>query len=788
MTVFSTRFGSTLLCLALPYAWASGALAQESAATPPAGLAQLGEIVVTATRRAEPVDKIPVSISAFSQPQMDEQGIKSVDELARFTPGLTYGPAGDGLTNAIAIRGIASGVGASTTGIYINDTPIQVRSGTGIVTENTYPQIFDLQRVEVLKGPQGTLFGTGSMGGTVRFITPEPGLETYSGYSRAETSFTKSGEPSYEMGTAVGGPIIDGTLGFRASAFYQSLGGYVNREPFTGSTVTQKGYNFDDTTVARFALKWAAGDGVTITPSIYYQKQRRNDSYFWESLSNPAETDFNSGFTVPEPITDTFTLPALDIHWKLGSTELTSNTSFFYRSLYRDSDYSNYIFNVFTGIPTPAAPDAGYRSQSQDEDKQNSFTQEVRWQSTDPNSNLHWLVGAFFQNSRLYTNQYLLDPQFGQLIQSIYGVSVEDVFGEGLYKGQYSYGIDQWAKDEQSAVFGQIDYGITSTLKATLGVRVARTTLDYNRIFGGPLACVLCNGSPETTGGSTPANHPVTPRIGLSYEPDQRSLYYVSAAKGSRVGGVNNPAVATGKAGCPSGLPVPDTYAPDNLWSYEIGAKNQFADGRVRTEASAFYIDWKDVQQGVSSNSCYTESYKTNLGDADVKGFDLSVQMRVVKNLILELAGGYSLARYTTTSMGPPNNVGVREIISEDGDSLGVSPWNVTVSGEYDFVTWSRNAYLRVDDTYTAKDTGETPDRDPRTSVYDPGLVADPPVRLLEARLGVWFGGWDVSIFGRNLLNDTPALGRGHDGIGDPLYYAVTVRPRTLGVTGTYRF
>ncbi len=107
---------------------------------------------------------------------MDEQGVKSIEDVAKFTPGLTFAPSGDGLTNSIAIRGVSSGVGASTTGIYIDDTPIQVRSGTGVVTQNTYPQIFDLDRVEVLRGPQNTLFGTGSMGGTIRFITPEPDL------------------------------------------------------------------------------------------------------------------------------------------------------------------------------------------------------------------------------------------------------------------------------------------------------------------------------------------------------------------------------------------------------------------------------------------------------------------------------------------------------------------------------------------------------------------------------------------------------------------------------------
>jgi outer membrane receptor protein involved in Fe transport len=642
--------------------------------------------------------------------------------------------------------------------------------------------------VEVLKGPQGTLFGTGSMGGTVRFITPEPSLQDYSGYTRAETSWTKSGEPSYEMGAAGGGPIVDGTLGFRASAFYQSLGGYINREPFTGSTVTEKGINFEDTTALRGAVKWAAGDSLTITPSIYYQKQRKNDSYFWSTLSNPGETDFNSGYTLPEPVIDTFTLPALNVHWKLEGAELISNTSFFYRSLQRDSDYSNYLFNALAGNPTPTAPVADYRALSQDADRQNSFTQEVRLQSTDAASNLQWVAGALFQSSRLYTNQYVLDPELPQLSLAAFGAPIQDVFGEGLYQGRYSYAVDQWAKDKQTALFGQVDYSFTSYLKGTLGVRAARTTLDYNRIFSGPLACVLCNGSQETTGGSTPSTTPVTPKAGLSFEPDSHSLYYVSAAKGARVGGVNNPSVSTGNAGCAGGLKVPDTYAPDSLWSYEIGAKNQFIDGRLRTQASIYYIDWQNVQQSVSSNSCFTESYKTNLGSANVKGFDFAIDLRAIDNLSVSLSGGYSLARYSTTSFGPPDDAGVRSVIAIDGDSLGVSPWNATLSGEYEFVAWSRNGYFRVDYTYAAKDTGETPERDPRSSVYDPGLVADPAIRLLEARLGFRISGADISIFGRNLLNQTPELGVNHDGVGDPLYYAATERPRTIGFTATYKF
>ncbi len=779
----STMAGVLLSGMALPVQ------AQSAAPEADAGGLDLTEIVVTATRRQESIDRIPLSISAFSQSRMDAQGIKSIDDVARFTPGLNFAPSSDGLTNSIAIRGIASGVGASTTGVYIDDTPVQVRSGTGVVTENVYPQVFDLERVEVLRGPQGTLFGTGSMGGTVRFITPEPSLNHFTGLARAEGGFTKNGDASYEAGVAVGGPIIEDRLGFRVSAFYQSAGGYVDRMPFTGSTVTDKDINDERTTVLRAALKFAASDALAITPSITYQRKRKHDGYFWENISNTQDAVFNAGWDQPQPSTDSFTLPALKIQWKIGSAELISNTSFLYRSLDRASDYSAFNWFALVGDPTPTAPVPDYRVTSNASVRQNSFTQEVRLQSTDTGSRLQWVAGALYQSSRLYTNQYVVDPLLPQLSQDVYGAPIADIFGEGLVDGIYSATIDQWAKDTQSALFGQLDYALTPQFKATLGARVARTELKFSRFFGGPLLCKACTGSPEFTGGSTPSAHPVTPHFGLSYEPDAHNLYYLSAGKGFRVGGVNNPSVPTDRPGCPGGLQAPATFAADRLWSYEIGAKNQFAGGRLKTQASIYYIDWQDIQQAVSANGCFTSSYKDNLGSAKVRGFDLAAEYRIIDNLSVAVSGGYTHARYSSNAFGAPaSGTGVRPLIAADGDSLGVAPWNATVSGEYGFHAWEHDAYFRVDYSYTARDTGVTPLRDPASSNYDPGLTADPAVRLLGARLGVRIGDFDLSVFGRNLLNETPALGRMHDGVGDPLYYAVTVRPRTLGITGTYRF
>ena len=184
----------------------------DTLANEPAAAEGIEEIVVTATRRAERLQDVPISISAFSQEKLDGLGLKNIDDLSRLTPGVTFSRNGSGSSanyndenSDISIRGIDSSAGSSTTGIYLDDTPVQSRHiGFGAV--NVFPQLFDIDRVEVLRGPQGTLFGAGAEGGAVRFITPAAGLQQNSGYVRSEVASTENGDPSYEMGAAARRP------------------------------------------------------------------------------------------------------------------------------------------------------------------------------------------------------------------------------------------------------------------------------------------------------------------------------------------------------------------------------------------------------------------------------------------------------------------------------------------------------------------------------------------------------------------------------------------------------
>src|ERR1700722_2533297 len=283
-------------------AWpaASMAAGADVEATPGGGLE---EIVVTATRRTERLQDVPVSVLAFSQEKMDSQGLKNVDDLARLSPGLNF--QRNGMSSAgnyndegsdINIRGVDSTAGTSTTGIYIDDTPIQTRH-IGFGSINAFPALFDLDRVEVLRGPQGTLFGAGAEGGVVRFIAPEPNLTKSTGYVKSDFSITDGGSPSYSEGAAVGAPIIDDVLAFRVSVSYERDGGWVDRTSYTlsppgaanvfggaptptpinGST-TDPNANWSETTTARLAVTWKVTDALEITPSVYYQRYYINDT------------------------------------------------------------------------------------------------------------------------------------------------------------------------------------------------------------------------------------------------------------------------------------------------------------------------------------------------------------------------------------------------------------------------------------------------------------------------------------------------------------------------------
>lgn len=765
------------------------AAAQEARPASESDKVRLEEITVTATRREESLGDVPISVSAFGDATLESQTVREVVDIGRLTPGLTVRPAYAGGTS-IAIRGITSAAGAATTGVYIDDTPIQTRRiGDAGAATNVYPTIFDLERVEVLRGPQGTLFGAGSEGGTVRFITPQPDLESYSGYARGNVGYTQGGDPSYEAGIAAGGPIGKGSVGFRASAFYQHAGGWIDRvDPVTYESVEDNA-NSKNTFVGRLAFAFVPTDSLRITPAVYYMDSHTPDeARYWVNISDPDNHVFKNGNPTPSPYDETFTLASLAIEWNLSKATFFSNTSYFNRENYNDYDLTvsanEILLNIVIGTPIPLLPGAehiGFRAGYFN--GQNVFTQEFRLSSSDANAKLTWTAGLFYQDARQKftdANRGPLDDWLSVLVGA--PVTTEQIFGIPLIQpGDVILNNDSRSEDEQAALFGDLRYRFGDSLELTAGLRYSENKFDFTNASDGAF-----NGGPTFSSGSHRESS-VTPKLGLTYRPSDGQLFYATAAKGFRPGGANasvpdlcdTDLVALGLSGTPA------AYDSDSVWSYELGAKNGLANGRLRTNASVFYIKWKDIQQSILLPFC-TYNFIANLGEAVSKGFDLQFEVDVAGGFLLGASVGYNDAKYTKDVTAGGSSVPGAPIYVSDGDLLPVPKWTFTVSPEFRTVLASgRDFYLRGDYTYL----GGYPTFNAAPAVdYRPDGRAQGPTRLLNLRGGVRWDAWDIAIFVNNALDSTDVINYSNVVIGSPLFRASTFRSRTIGAEARFAF
>ncbi|MFO1465553.1 MAG: TonB-dependent receptor [Steroidobacteraceae bacterium] len=775
--------GAPLRGLALLVLTSQLALAADEPSTTQS--ASLEEIIVTAARRAESLEKVPISVMAFTQKTLDQNTVRTMDDIAKLTPGVFFSRASDasGSVANIAIRGISSDAGSGATGVYIDDVPIQSRASYSGVGSSVWPEIFDLERVEILRGPQGTLFGAGSEGGTVRLITPQPSADKFDAYARAEQSFTRGGDPSQEAGAAVNVPLVDGKLGMRLTLSYRHDGGFVNRVDYITGNVLQTGSNFADTSTARIAFVYKPNDALTITPSFYWQDQYVNDSsIFWLPLTNRGDDSFNRSSNIRNTSHDRFSLPSLKVEWAFPGAMLTSSTSFFDRNQPGIQDLAAFESYLWVGQPPPA----GMYAPSYNDTHQRNFTQEFRLQSTNPDSRVSWLVGAFYQRARQHLHQRVQDTFLPGLFNQYAGdgPTFEEIFG-GMYLGKYTVVIDPFdTVDKQLAAFAQADIKITDKLKATLGLRYAKIDSWADSFYAGPIV-----GPPQEAIGST-SEKPVTPKLGVSYQITEGTMVYASATKGYRAGGYNNPVpINCGDDLTNLGLTErPPVFTSDTLWSYEIGSKSRSFEDRLSIDASAYVIKWKNIQSTYNLPTCGF-SVTINAGDATSRGFEFALQGRPVPSLDLGLSVGYVHAAYTKDAfLRPPLPGQDFKPAVADGDRIPVNPWSAAFQGQWSFPMFGHSSYFRLNYSHSAGLDQDLSVQNPRTAGYDPDIPGLPAMNDLSIKLGMRLGPVDAALFVNNLTDEHPFLNVNHAGRGVPLFTAATVRPRTIGVTATYRY
>lgn len=790
-----------------PVMWSLHAQAQ-SATTPEAraGSTELGEVVVTATRKEETLSKVTASVSAFTSAKMEVLDIKSFADVARFTPGVAFDPD----NHDIAIRGISSTAGSGTTGIYIDDTPVQIRN-LGLNANNTLPAVFDLNRVEVLRGPQGTLFGAGSEGGTVRYITNQPSLTTFSAFGHGELSFSPYGGPSYEAGVAMGGPIVEDKLAFRISAWGRRDGGYIDRVDYQTLQTTDSDANRVDTYALRAAVTWSPISNLTITPGIDYQKRdQHNHDAYWVSISDPGNSKFLSGTPDRQADPDRFILPTLRVEYDLPAVKIISNTSYYDR-LERVNGYSGTLYNLSYfqhflnpngstyGYPSdplgnacanncqalyplltatgPNLPGFGnYSSQNLITNSQKDFTQEIRIQSADPAARFRWTAGVFYSRNTQRSTEEIRDPQLGALSNYLWGETTLQAWGEDLLANGDDYINDTQAHDRQVALFADGTFDITSRLKVTAGLRYAWTHFNFVNLNDGPQDLLDNGGVPAVVSGHKDEK-PLTPKFGISYQVTGDDLIYASASKGYRIGGATPPLP---EVACGPGFPT--SYNSDSLWSYEAGTKDRFFDRKLQIEASAYYIRWSNIQQAFYVPACGIQ-FTTNAGEVVSKGLDFQSQWQVTRAFDLEMTVGYTDAKFSKTSLDANGDV-----LDAKGDGLDISPLTVTLGAQYTFTLLGRDAFVRADDEFESRRTTPIPNEDSRTAFYDPGLVPDQATNQLSLRAGMSLAKWDIAVFANNVLNSHPQLNLQHQDSSTLLYEASTLRPLTIGIAATVRY
>jgi len=766
---------------------------------------QLSEVVVTAQKRTEDIKDIPISVSAISGAQLTEHHIADYDDITRAVPGVSFqAGASPGLDN-IEIRGVSSTSGSATVGIYIDEVSVTTKN---LFDGAVQPKLFDLDRIEVLRGPQGTLYGASSMGGTIRFITKQPDLNDFSATVSTDLSVTHHGGFNNDEYGILNIPVVPGVFGLRLGVDIADESGYVDNyvASRTGAgpngsilsigvnddtgVLARKDVNDVRTEVFRISGKYLGPEDLVVTPAFFWQRAAAADS----ALQYPAIGVYAQDKRVAEPGTDTVSLPSITVSKNFGWAELTSISSYFDRDFHRITDGTYYNSNIFadyfiapglTGtqayatetvlafLPSPVY----YRTTTE------QISQELRLSSTSASiagMPITWTGGLYFSNQ----HQKHLDDEFIPGMQAdflnIFGYGIDSPqspVGSAVYPG-VSFANDLiyfghvWLTERQLAPFGEAGLQVTSQLKASIGLRYVSAKSDYNVVSGGFYAFGL-----PTTYTDTEHFSATTPKASLDYAISDSANVYATAAKGFRLGGPTGPDPANVPGGtCDAdyatlGLSNPPTkYQSDSLWSYEIGSKGRYFDNRLSLNGAAYAIKWTNIQQTINLPTCGF-GFTTNVGDARIYGSELELRALVLPSLTLSLNGGTTHTYISSVSGLGSGIVSVGEAI------LNVPKYTITPSVDFDTpVSDSMSAFVRADYPYTGR---------ARAYFDSSGLdhLFSPGYGIVNLNMGLTRDKLTVGLYAKNLFNwkniiQYPSVNSVPEGY--------TVRPATYGIMATW--
>jgi len=744
--------------LALPVAAALAAAAD-------AGPDALGEIVVTAEKTSEPLSKVPISISALSGAALEDEHIADYSDLSRAVPNLSFTSFGGPGQDNIEIRGVSSQAGSATTGIYLDDVPINVLNlySTGA----TEPRFFDIDRVEVLRGPQGTIYGASSMGGTIHFVSNQPNLNEYSGSVHTSVGGTQGGGLNYQGDSVVNLPLIDGVAALRLGALYDHESGWIDRVSPDGATVARN-INDENTTVVRATLEWRPTEALTIIPAAFLQRIGTGG----QDLFGLAQPEFQSPTLIPETARDEFAITSLTLKYDFGWSDLTSISGYFWRrddrnidGTFYDSVYLGSILQQQFGYGGAAI--AGLPAPVQFNTNINQVQEEIRLASKPPGAGDHWswIGGLYYSRTRtgLLDNEHI--PGLTSTFESTYGNTPQNLIGGSFPDDLIYYAFSEFV-NTQKAIFGQATYKLGPDLKLTAGARYEKATEDLAFNTNGYFA----GGTPPFSGAAN--GSATTPKAVISYDLSPTSMIYASAAEGYRDGGVNRPVpvpLCSADLATLGLTQAPEMYKSDKLWSYEVGAKGRALQDSLVLSGALFDIRWNNIQTDIILPTCSFD-IKDNIGSAESRGVELEATQRFLDRITVSLGGNYTSAKIVE----PVTILGV-----EKGDRVpGVPDYSISTSVEYaQPLAGGSRGTVRTNAEWIGPSQGTIIHGDPD---FDRAAYF-----VMGASAGMRWEKYDLSLFITNLLDEHKAIQRPNIA---SVEYGVTVRPRTYGIGGSYSF
>ena len=719
----------------------------------------LQEVVVTASKRAEPVQDVPAAVSVVSGLALQDQAKSQLADYLAYVPGVTVSTSGSAGQSAISIRGISPIGGTSKVATYVDETPVGssgIWASSGSLTLDLLP--FDLNRLEVLSGPQGTLYGASSMGGLLKYVLTTPDTKQFAGEVAADLGGVAHGnKPQTALMGHVNIPLIDGTLATSVSGYYKYTPGYIDNA-FNGEAHTNDLRQYG----GRLALFWQPTDDFTLKINALSQTSESADDAL-ESVANPTSSaatvaspilvSGGAGYgryteyqAFLEPFTSRLQIYSATADWNLGFADLVSATSWSHVTSEQTSNLTEEFGSVNLLAGLPAGLD--YENFALSLKK---FTQEIRL--TSPQTDvLSYQLGAFYTDERQGNEQlvYALDTSY-QPIAAL---------------APYAAFVNQPTTYKEYAVFGDTTWKIASMFDVTGGVRYSTNKQNYVATESGLL--LSQPQSPPVELPSVPTTeHKTTWMTNARYHFSPDVMAYVRVATGYAPGGANTPYPGVPQA----------TVGSETLTSYEVGLKSEFLERRALLNLAVYHIDWQNIQLNALTNGV---SYVTNGGAASSDGVELSATYAPIEGLRFGLNSAYTDAHLTSL------NADVSTPFILGTQLQNVSKWTVSGTAEYGWaLSSSITAHVGGGVRWIGQQEG---------AQVASGLpyFTLPSYTLVDSHANLLFGAWTVRVYANNLTNARAySFARLNQdavtGAIPQIDYAPSL-PRTIGAGVVFRF